>query len=286
MKIVRNILNYTQRLKARLDYVDIRNALQRFGEIQSDALLVHSSLSACGQISGGAHTVIRALRDWVGGRTLAMPTHTYCYPKDGQTFPFYIDSTPSVVGAISECFRKLPDVIRSCHPSHSVACAGPLSEELCDNNEMCKTPCGAGTPYARLVARDCAVLLFGAKFDSYTLFHTAEHDAGVPYLYYTDPVQFIVDDGSREPRSVMMKRQDMNVCRSFEAMQVWFENQHFLDRTYLGRGELLFIPHAAVVHGALVAQLRKDPFFLVNQQGRTYYHSRVKVASLPIRTPS
>src|SRR5262249_53188787 len=168
-----------------LDHADILNALRCFGDFQSSALLVHSSLSACGWISGGPPTVVRALRDWIGGANLVMPTHSYCYPRAHGTLPlFSTATTPSVVGAISEYFRAVRGVLRSCHPSHSVACMGPLTETLCSAHDASETPCGTGTPYARLIDADCAVLLFGAKFDAYTFFHSAEHDAGVPYQYF------------------------------------------------------------------------------------------------------
>ena len=279
MKYLTKINKYLQRRTVRLDYADIRNTLKRLGEFQSDALLVHSSLSACGLISGGSKTVISVLRDWVGHRVLAMPAHSYCYPtENGQSGLFIRDATPSLVGTITERFRSLPGVVRSCCPTHSLACVGPLARDLCIGHDACETPCGAGTPYARLAARDCAVLLFGVKLDSYTLFHTAEHEAGVPYLYYPVPTEFLVDDGSHAIRTVIKKRQNMEVTRRFDAMENWFENRQFLQRIPLGLGELLYIPHAGIAHAALVARLKEDPYFLVKKSGRKHHLSEAKTA--------
>jgi len=145
-----------------------------------------------------------------------------------------------------------------------------MAEELCNGHDAADTPCGSGTPYARLVQKRCGVLLFGVTLDSYTLFHTAEDEARAPYQYFPIRCHFLVQDGGTT-RTLSMKRQDMNVSRRFGAMEGWFENRGLLKRSPLGRGELLFIPDAARAHAALVAQLKDDPFFLVTEQGRKYY---------------
>src|SRR5262249_1506540 len=143
-------------------------------------LLVHSSLSACGQIIGGADAVLRALRDWIGNGTLCLPAHSYCYPrKDGSIPIFDLHSTPALTGRISDVFWRQAGVLRSNHPTHSLACSGPSAAWLCAEHELCATPCGAATPYARLVQSHCSVLMFGVTLDSYTLFHTAEDAARV-----------------------------------------------------------------------------------------------------------
>ena len=94
--------------------------------------MVHSSLSACGQIRGGSATVVEVLQTWLGEGDLTMPTHTYCYPdKNGEAPVFDPATTPSVVGAITDYFWKQPEVMRSLHPTHSLACQGPGADHLC-----------------------------------------------------------------------------------------------------------------------------------------------------------
>jgi aminoglycoside 3-N-acetyltransferase len=266
------------RRKTQLDYGEIRSALSRF-ELKSKIVLVHSSLSACGQISGGPQTVIRALLDWARPRTIAMPTHSYSYPaKQGQLSSFSAKNSPSLVGAITELFRQYPDVVRSGHPSHSLACLGPMAKTICVGHSTSVTPCGLGTPYASLLASDSAVLLFGAKLDSYTLFHTAEDEASVPYLYYEESFRCLLQDDSL---ICTTRRQDMNVVRRFEWMENWFKNRHLLLRIPLGRGYLLFIPDAAAAHAALVSQLREEPFFLTKKSWTEEHFAKTKPAFYP-----
>ena len=227
-----------------------------------EIVFVHSSLSACGHVVGGAATAIDALRSWSGAGTLALPTHTYCYPSDdGKVEIFDPAATPSLVGAITNFYWQSAGVLRSLHPSHSLAAKGPAAAALIENHERCETPCGAGTPYERMLQWDAGVLMFGATLDSYTFFHTAEDAANVPYLYYSKPYVLKVR-ALTGVEDVPMRRQDMTVKRRFRDVDVWLERQGLLQRRTLGRGELLYIPSAAAAHRALIEILKTEPLFL------------------------
>jgi aminoglycoside 3-N-acetyltransferase len=246
-------------------------------------VMVHSALSACGHIEGGADTVIGVLRSWVGGGLLAMPTHSYCYTEPSGVTPLFDPArTESVVGAITNRFWKMPDVRRSLHPTHSLACAGVLAADYCEGHERLPTPCGEGTPYARLIAARASVLMFGASLDSYTFFHTAEDAAGVPYLYEKEPytLRLLSPDGTE--MTVRMWRQEMgHVPRCFGAMHSWLESRCLLQRRRVGLGEFLFIPDSMAAHEAVVAQLRADPLFLVEPRHRGAVTDRAATACRP-----
>jgi aminoglycoside 3-N-acetyltransferase len=249
-----------------MDATDIGRALSQFGAFRAPVLMVHSSLSACGYIEGGTETVIASLRSWIDGATLAMPTHTYCYPRGGRPAPtFDAASTPSVVGAITNAFWRQSGVVRSAHPTHSVASSGSLATSICEEHEWARTPCGAGTPYEKLVQLGCAALMFGATLDGYTFFHTAEDAATVPYLYEARMYELFIRDACGIRWSMESRRQDMNVPRRFGQMDAFLEREALLKRVQLGNGELLFIPDARAVHSVLVDALRRDPFLLVAQ---------------------
>ena len=269
-----------RRKMIRLDEAKILEALQSCGAFKTDLLLVHSSLSACGSIDGGPATVISALRSWISSRALlALPTHTWSYPDETGVAPIYdYTSTPSLVGAITNYYWRQPGVVRSLHPSHSLACSGPGAEELCAGHELCETPCGAGTPYQRIAEGHSSVLMFGATLDAYTLFHTAEDTAHVPYLYATEQVTLRTrrKDGVIQP--IKMWRQDMTVTRRFAATVDLLSEQGLVVRRKLGLGELLFIPNAQALHETMVKTLRRDPLFLVDEKARPGVLSRVKAA--------
>jgi aminoglycoside 3-N-acetyltransferase len=167
-------------------------------------------------------------------------------------------------------------VVRSQHPSHSIAVSGPGAEDLCRDHELRETPCGPGTPYLRIAEGNSSVLMFGATMDSYTLFHTAEDAADVPYLYFPEQVTLRTRGADGTIRSVQMWRQDMSVARRFAATADWLAEQGLLVRRRLGLGELLFIPSARALHDRVVETMRRDPLFLVDEKARAAVASRMK----------
>jgi aminoglycoside 3-N-acetyltransferase len=237
---------------------------------------MHSSLSACGYMTEGPATLIGALRKWLSKSVvLALPTHTWSYPNATGVAPIYdYQATPSVVGAITNYYWGQPGIVRSLHPSHSVACGGPNAPAFIDGHELCETPCGHGTPYERLIEQDGSVLMFGATLDSYTLFHTAEDAAQVPYLYLPKQLILRCKDKNGEVQDIPTWRQDMSVTRRFGAMDRWLEEQGLLVRGKLGLGELLYIPRAGALHQQVVDELRRDPLFLLDEGGRATVASR------------
>ena len=259
-----------KRKLVRLDEAKILAALQTCGTFQSDLLFVHSSLSACGSIEGGPATVVNALRSWISDRAaLAMPTHTWSYPDASGVAPVYdYRTTPSVVGTITNYYWRQPGIVRSLHPSHSLACSGPTAEKLCRGHELFETPCGVDTPYHQIAVGNSSVLMFGATLDSYTLFHTAEDEAQAPYLYAPEQVTLRTKDKDGSVKSIPMWRQDMGIARRFAATVDWLADKSLLVRRRLGLSELLFVPSALALHETMVKKLREDPMFLVDEKAR------------------
>jgi aminoglycoside 3-N-acetyltransferase len=277
VRLYRNSMDRIWGLRYPILAQSLRETLASFGT-PPRIVLVHSSLSACGYVAGGAAAVISAMRAWCAGSTLAMPTHSYCYPDSrGNLSVFDARSTPSSVGAITNAFARQPGVLRSLHPTHSLAAEGPLAQALIAGHENCDTPCGAGTPYERLVNWDAGILMFGVTLECYTLFHTAEDAAKVPYLYEAKPYDLKMNDPAGRVRTIRMQRQNMQVQRRFAELDSWFEKRGFLERRRLGRGQLLWIAHSRAAHATLVAQLVTDPFILASTQARENLSSEARL---------
>ncbi|MBU6367005.1 MAG: AAC(3) family N-acetyltransferase [Gemmatimonadetes bacterium] len=170
---------------------------RRLGVAPGDRLLVHSSYDAFGAFLGAPSDVVASLQDAVGpGGLVAMPT----IPFDGLALDhirsgrvFDVRRTPSRMGLITEIFRRSTGVVRSVHPTHAVAAWGKGADTLVADHHLAATPCGRGSPYARLAERDGKVLLLGAPIEAMTYFHTLEEElgAGMPVSPFTDE-QFTV----------------------------------------------------------------------------------------------
>lgn len=246
----------------------LRRALGALVGARKRVLMMHSALGEFGYVVGGEGTVIEGVGEFC--ETLCLPTHTYCYPADIRDVgPVYDpESSESQVGRVTNFFRRRPGVIRSIHPTHSLAALGREAREITAGHERCGTPCGAETPYEKLVAMDAAVLMFGATMNSYTLFHTAEDAARCDYLYEPQPYRLRAQDGAGVVHELAMRRQDMRVPRQFAAMDTVLEKEGLLRRRRLGVGQLLYVESANAVHTFLVAQLRRDPLYLTHESYR------------------
>src|SRR2546425_534962 len=99
--------------------------------------------------------VIRALQDVLGPRgTLMMPTLPFtgsAIEYTSRDLVFDVRRTPSRMGFITEVFRRGPEVVRSLHPTHSVAVWGNNVDAIVAGHHVAETPCGRPTPYGRLL---------------------------------------------------------------------------------------------------------------------------------------
>jgi aminoglycoside 3-N-acetyltransferase len=225
--------------------------------------MVHSSLSRLGHVRGGASTVIEALLDAVGPNgTLVLPTHTWDRPGKGD-FSFDVRRTQSCVGTISEHFRGWPGARRSLHPTHSVAAVGRLANEITADHERAATPCGDGTPYARLVDLDADVLFLACDLDSNTLFHTFEAQAGVAYLLRPAPEEFdIVNDAGVSTRARFL-RHERGPARRFGDVEDDLIDAGALRRGDIGRSSSRLVDTRRMATYVL-DRLAKDPTYLLS----------------------
>jgi len=213
-------------------------------------------------VLGGAQSVIKALLAALGrDGTLVMPSHSWNRSGRGD-FSFDLRRTPSCVGTLSEVFRTMPGVRRSLHPTHSVAAVGPLAGDLIEGHERASTPCGEGTPYAKLIEERCQILFLGATLDQNTLFHTIEAFARVPYLMRDEDESFTITDADGTARVLRFRRHNRGPNRRFTAPQEIFETRAFVQKGKVARSKSLLIECAPMAELVLVL-LRENPKFLL-----------------------
>lgn len=164
----------------------------------TDTLLIHSSMKRIGPVEGGAEAVLDMLTDYFkDGGLLVFPTLTYVILK--QEHPrFDVRTTPSVVGILSELFRKRPGVIRSLHPTHSVAAWGRDAAEFTAGHENANTPMPKGSPWWKLLERRGKILFIGTGISCNTFLHGVDEWIGLPDMRSQTPrAMEIVDHDGR-----------------------------------------------------------------------------------------
>ena len=232
--------------------------LAALGVRPGDHLLVHSALSSLGFVPRGPAAVIAALQRALGpSGTLVMPTHSWDRVGAGD-FSFDIARTPSCVGAISEHFRTMPGVVRSLHPTHSVAASGPGAARLIEGHERADTPCGHGTPYARLIEAQGRVLFLGATLEHNTMFHTFEACARLPYLRRPADEPFAITDRDGTTRTMAFRRHNRGPDRAFGEMRPVFERSGILRSGAVGSSPCLLIDCRAMMD-VVMKRLDHDP---------------------------
>jgi aminoglycoside 3-N-acetyltransferase len=198
--------------KKTLEKKDIADAVRKAGIAEGDLVMVHSSLSSFGRIEGGAETVIDAILEAVGSDgTVLFPTFSISFIyfegslNRNQTYRPFDKNDPSqvTVGKIPQLFMKRKGVLRSAHPSHSVAGTGPLAEKCLSGHGEADAPTGKNSPFAKLLEFKGKILHFGSGLDCTTYLHFLEDEMSLPYLANT---VCRIKDPDGKVRSVMVPK--------------------------------------------------------------------------------
>jgi aminoglycoside N3'-acetyltransferase len=170
---------------------DLLAALRRLGIERGDVVIAHTSFARFAGFRGGVADAIRTLQAAVGEEgALLIPT----LPFDGAAIDYVtsgavtdVARTPSRMGFITEVFRRLPGVTRSIHPTHPIAIWGKDAAAIAAGHHAAASPCGAGTPFDRLLKRKGKILLAGVSIRSMTFYHCVEEllEPEMPFSPFT-----------------------------------------------------------------------------------------------------
>ena len=165
----------------------LRNDLAAMQIKPTDTLLIHSSMKSIGPVEGGADTVLDMLMDYFKDRgLLVFPTLTYRILQEEHP-RFDVRKTPSIVGILSELFRQRPGVIRSLHPTHSVAAYGRDAAEFTAGHEKADTPMPKGSPWWKLLERRGKILFIGTGVCCNTFLHGMDEWLELPDMRSKTP---------------------------------------------------------------------------------------------------
>lgn len=181
----------------------LKQDLKMMGMEPTDAVMVHSSMKSVGDVEGGADTVIDAFMEYFSEGLFMTPAHTWAQ-MSAEYSVFDPASEPACVGIIPNLFLKREGVVRSLHPTHSIAAFGQHAGAYIAGEEHCTTPCTPGGCWDRLRKIRAKILLVGVTHIRNTFIHSVEEVYEVPERLTAEPVLFQIrmPDGSLKPVAV------------------------------------------------------------------------------------
>ncbi len=128
---------------------ELKSCLQKMGLTGNEAIMVHSSMKSIGEVEGGADTVVDALMEYFAEGLLMTPTHTWA--QMSREYNVFDPATEKAcVGIIPNVFMKREGVVRSLHPTHSIAAYGKDARQYIVGEENATSPCPPGGCWDRL----------------------------------------------------------------------------------------------------------------------------------------
>jgi aminoglycoside 3-N-acetyltransferase len=269
----RSIYRKSRRLTVRAFFsyepTDLSRALRTLGVRSGDSVMLHSAFEEHHGFRGTVETLIDAFIDAVGadGNLLmvSLPYRSSALEYLTNLKQFDVRKTPSAMGLVSEFFRRRRGVLRSVHPTHPVLAWGPRASWFVEGHETCTSPCGPGTPFAKLREAGGKVAFFNVPFAYFTFFHHLEHvvQPHLPFRLYHDPpfdVQVVDRDGKRiSVRTLAFSRETLR-RRRFEVLEAWLWKQGVIRKGRVGASSLLLVELDQVMQ-AVEDMTRQGIFF-------------------------
>lgn len=238
--------------------------LNGLGVVAGDTVLVHASFKSLGPVPGGIETVVQGLLQAVGSAgSLLMPALSWALrPPE----IFDVRLTPSNVGAIPEYFRTRDGTLRSLHPTHSVCAVGRRTHELLDDHRLDGTPCGAHSPFHKLVETSGKIMMLGCGLGANTAMHALEEYAEPPYLYGATCRYTLRDAEGNTWEKEYRTHGFAGFAQRYDRVA------DVDDGSFLRRGQVLqaatIVLDAPQLKRAVLRKLEQDPLFFVQAQAK------------------
>ena len=234
--------------------------LRRCGVAPGSTLVVHSSWLQYNGFRGKPADLVRALKRVVGDDGLlvmtSMPYHNMTSAEWlARGKPMDVRRSPSMMGMVSEAFRRSDAVQRSLSATHPLLAWGSAAVAFVTGHNETDRPFGADSPFARLLERDALILGFDAPFSSFTFTHFVEDHLAetlpVP-LYAPDHVRGTVVDqtGAVSEQWVRVLSEDANALRREERLVARLKEQGVLHQGRIGHSALIWIRARDLLAGA------------------------------------
>lgn len=242
------------------DATAFAKALDRCGVRRGSTLMVHSSWLQHNGFRGKPADMVRAFKQSVGTEGLlvmtSMPYHNMSSAEWlGKGKPMDVRRSPSMMGLVSETFRRSEGVLRSLSATHPLLAWGQSAAEFIAGHETTDRPFGPDSPFQRLLDRDAIILGLDAPFSTFTFTHFVEDHLAdtlpVP-LYEPEFLNATVVDGSGrvlEQRVQVLSAQANKLRREYRLVE-HLKQGNLLHEGRIGHTALLWIRARDLLDGA------------------------------------
>jgi len=233
------------------DKLQFNYALAQLGLRPADNVMIHASWQSLNGFKGRPVDMINTLKQLVGSSgLLVMPSLTYQNESTREYLlrkkSMNIRRTPSMVGLLSEVFRRGKDVKRSLSSTHSLVAWGDKKNDFVADHEGCLVPFGIGSPFNKLLELNGKILTIDAPFSTITFTHFLE-DRISPVLafplYDDEPmIGKVIDyEGVLHEIPVKVLAKQANALRREQVLIDELNKQGIIHRKKVGNTQLMLI---------------------------------------------
>lgn len=220
-----------------ITYENFLTSLKKIGACDCKTLFIHSDIQF-GQMNAEIRRrefseILLNLFDELGVDNIIMPVFTYSFNNDKD---FDVRESRSLMGALSEAFRKHEGVYRTVDPMCSFAVKGKIVDEFKKYIPL-HNSLGVGSCYDFLDKQcDVKYLFFGADLaDCFTYVHYVERIIDVPYRFDKTFSGNIIDYEGK------IHKTDWTISSQCGGVTLYEKNNHF-KKQLIEEGKLLWIP--------------------------------------------
>ncbi|MBP3888093.1 MAG: AAC(3) family N-acetyltransferase [Cellulosilyticum sp.] len=228
---------------------NLKQDLEMMGLLSTDTIMIHSSMKSIGNVEGGADTVIDALMEYFSEGLLMTPAHTWAQMSETYSV-FDPIREPACVGIIPNLFLKRTGVVRSLHPTHSIAAFGKAAVSYIQGEENCTTPCTPGGCWDRLREIEAKILLVGVTHIRNTFIHSVEEVYEVPERLTAMPTSFQIKMPEGGLKEVKMHRHynpyTAHISEAYDKLEQAFYDTGAAKKGHFGDAECILCDAKAI----------------------------------------
>lgn len=244
--VVNSLLSYDgEKLKAKL---------RKMGIKETDTLFVHANFKPDSGFKGAPNDIVNALVELVGTKgnllMVSIPFRGTAYDYLVKKKPFRLRKTMSMMGLITEMFRRKDGVLRSFHPTHPVLAYGKDSAWLIEGHEKCLFPCGIGSPFDKFRQLKGKILFFDVSFGAITFFHYIEDITKdkLPFnVYHDEPFTVIAYDEKDREHKIKTYAFNRKYVRNAGKLEEEMARRNMIKKGKVGNSSMLLVNAEDVV---------------------------------------